>query len=97
MGQEDPLEEHTIAHSTILAWRIPWTEEPGRLQSIGSQSWTGLSDLHFHFLLHFQTALEPEEETSVGRICQGGKEGRNKAGLVKVVENHLRLNHSLAS
>ena len=62
-----------------------------------SQSWTWLSDQRFHFLLHFQTAPEPEEETSVGRICQGGKEGRNKAGLVKVVENHLRLNHSLAS
>ena len=34
---EDPLEEGTAKHSSILAWRIPWTEEPGRLQSIGSQ------------------------------------------------------------
>ena len=32
---EDPLEEGTATHSNILAWRIPWTEEPGRLQSIG--------------------------------------------------------------
>ena len=32
-------------HSSILAWRIPWTKEPGRLQSIESQSWTRLSDL----------------------------------------------------
>ena len=37
LGQEDPLEEGMAAHSSILAWRIPWTEEPGRLQSIGSQ------------------------------------------------------------
>ena len=35
--QEDPLEEGMEAHSSILAWRIPWTEGPGRLQSIGSQ------------------------------------------------------------
>ena len=37
LGQEDPLEKGMITHSSILAWRIPWTEEPGRLQSMGSQ------------------------------------------------------------
>ena len=37
LGQEDPLEEEMAPHSSILAWKIPWTEEPGRLQSIGSQ------------------------------------------------------------
>ena len=36
-GQEDPLEKGMATHSSILAWRIPWTEEPGWLQSIGSQ------------------------------------------------------------
>ena len=36
-GQEDPLEEGTAAHSTILAGKIPWAEEPGGLQSMGSQ------------------------------------------------------------
>ena len=41
---EDPLEEGMATHSDILAWRIPWTEEPGGLQSMGSQSWTRLSD-----------------------------------------------------
>ena len=35
LGWEDPLEEGMATHSSILAWRIPWTEEPGRLQSIG--------------------------------------------------------------
>ena len=37
LGQEDPLEEGMATHSSILAWRIPWTLEPGRLQSIGLQ------------------------------------------------------------
>ena len=38
LGWEDPLEEGRATHSSMLAWRIPWTEEPGRLQSIGSQT-----------------------------------------------------------
>ena len=36
LGQEDPLKKGMATHSSILAWRIPWTEEPGRLQSMGS-------------------------------------------------------------
>ena len=36
LGREDPLEEGIATHSSILAWRIPWTEEPGRLKSLGS-------------------------------------------------------------
>ena len=37
LGQEDPLETAMATHSSILAWEIPWTEEPGGLQSMGSQ------------------------------------------------------------
>ena len=37
LGQEDPLEKEMATHSSILAWRIPWTGEPGRLQSMGWQ------------------------------------------------------------
>ena len=37
LGWEDPLEEGLAAHSSVLAWRIPWTEEPGGLQSMGLQ------------------------------------------------------------
>ena len=44
LGWKDPLEEEMATHSSILAWKIPWTEEPGRLQTTGSQSWTQLSD-----------------------------------------------------
>ena len=44
LGQEDPPEKEMVTHSSILVWRIPWTERPGRLQSAGSQDRTGLSD-----------------------------------------------------
>ena len=45
LGWEDPLEEDMATHSSILAWRIPWTEEPGGLQPVGvTKSWTRLSD-----------------------------------------------------
>jgi len=50
LGQEDPLEEEMATHSSILAWKIPWMEEPGRLSVHGvAKSWTRLSD--FTFLL----------------------------------------------
>ena len=47
-------------HSSTLAWKIAWMEEPGRLQSMGSQSWTRLSDFTFTFHFH---ALEKEMAT----------------------------------
>ena len=50
LGWEDPLEKGMATHSSILAWRIPWTEKPGRLQSMGLQR-VGLSDWHLYF--HF--------------------------------------------
>ena len=37
LGREDPLEKEMATHSSTIAWKIPWTEEPGRLQSMGSQ------------------------------------------------------------
>ena len=55
LGQEDPLEEEMATHSSILAWRIPWTEEPGRLQSMQvtesdtiqqQSSWAGVRGTH---------------------------------------------------
>ena len=50
LGQEDPLEEGTATHSSILVWRIPWTEEPGGLQSMGLQrvghNWSDLTHRH---------------------------------------------------
>ena len=46
--REDPLEKGKATYSSILAWRIPWTGEPGGLSSMGLQSWTQLSDWHTH-------------------------------------------------
>ena len=43
LGQEDPLEKEMATYSSVLAWKIPWTEEPGGPQSMG-KSWTRLSD-----------------------------------------------------
>ena len=54
------LEKAMVTHSSTLAWKIPWTEEPGRLQSVGSLSQIRLSDLTFIFHFH---ALEKEMAT----------------------------------
>jgi len=55
LGWEDPLEEEMATHSSIFAWEIPWTEEPGGLQSIGSQrvghDWSDLACTHKDFLI----------------------------------------------
>ena len=52
LGQEDPLEEGLAAHSSILVWRIPGTEKPGRLQSTGlqrvGQDWSDWANTHTH-------------------------------------------------
>ena len=59
LGWEDPLEEEMAIHSRILAWRIPWTEEPDRLQSIGLHSQTPLwktlfckQQINFYIYVH---------------------------------------------
>ena len=56
LGQKNPLEEGTATHSSILAWRIPRTEEPGRLQSMGSQRvghvWSNLAYMHAHYIYY---------------------------------------------
>ena len=51
LGWEDPLEESLATHSSILAWRIPWTEEPSGLQSIVSQNQARLKQLSTHIML----------------------------------------------
>ena len=57
LGQANPLEEGITPHSSILAWRIPWTEEPGGLQSIELQSQTQLKQLSMAQHLLFLAAL----------------------------------------
>ena len=58
LGCEDPLEKEMPTHSSSIAWNIPWTEDPGRLQSMGSQSRTRL---HFHFHTYTSTKSVPNK------------------------------------
>ena len=61
-------------HSSIRAWKIPWTEKPGSLQFMGSQSQTQLSDFHFHFLVSLMAQmvknLSAMQETQVQFLSQ---------------------------
>ena len=63
LGWEDPLEEGMATHSSILAWRIPWTEEPGRLQSMGSQRVRQLSDLVTEYLIGVLNTVDLKQST----------------------------------
>ena len=60
LGHKDPLQEGMATHSSILAWRIPWTEEPDGLQSMGSQrirhDWSNLARVHARCLLMTQNS-----------------------------------------
>ena len=70
LGQEDPLEEETATHSSILAWEIPWTEEPGGLQSMVSQkSWTQLCCTHYAFY-SFRSGLVLEKTLKSPLDCK---------------------------
>ena len=51
LGQEDPLEKEMATHSSMLAWRTPWTEKPGRLQSMGLQESDTTEPLNYHQLV----------------------------------------------
>ena len=90
---EDPLEKEIATHSGILAWRIPRTEEPGGLQSIGWQSWTRLSNftsLHFQLKDRDNCSWKTQSET-FGMTLD--KYGRAFMCLVNPNENYS--NHFL--
>ena len=77
LGWEDPLEEDMATHSSILAWRIPWTEEPGGLQSIGS--WRVEHD--WNDLVHTHLKLCDQTSTFVGS-CRKQRSFRKTSGLL---------------
>ena len=66
LGCDDPLEKGMATHSSILAWEIPWTEKPGWLQSMGSQSWIQLRDKHFDFLSPSSYVCLSNEKEALG-------------------------------
>ena len=76
LGQEDPPERLMAAHASILAWRIPWTEEPGRLHSMELQrvrhDWSDLSHSHTHILSAFTPDVQHGSTSSIShRLIQG--------------------------
>ena len=76
LGWEDPLEKGMATHSSILDWRIPWTEEPGRLQSMGSprvrHDFTFTFTFHFHAL---EKAMATHSSVLAWRIPGMGEPG----------------------
>ena len=78
LGWEDPLEEEMATHSSILAWRIPWTEEILGLQSVGSQrvrrDWRDLAHMH----AHIYTYMEKLESRSDSYKSQGRKKKKSR-------------------
>ena len=59
LGQEDPLEKEIATHSSTLSWKIAWTEEPGRLQSMGSQQVRSNSTFFLSFFSFFDVGKHP--------------------------------------
>ena len=91
LGREDPLEKEMATHSSTFAWKIPWTEEAGRLQSMGSQSWTWLSKITWCCITHF-------ESLSCSAACQASLSFTVSQSLLKLMSielvmlsNHLIL------
>ena len=76
------------SHSSTLTWKIPWTEEPGRLQSMGAKSWTRLSDFTFTFHFH---ALEKEMATHFS-VLAWRIPGTGEPGGLQSMELH-RVGH----
>ena len=75
LGQEDPLEKGMATHSSILAWKIPWTEEAGGLQSTGRKSWTRLSTQHT--IVSWVTGAGKQREGTRGtEACDGSVAAR---------------------
>ena len=81
LGREDPLEKDMVTHSSTLAWKIPWTEEPGRLQSMGSQrvghAWaTSFSLFTFHTLYALLNSHNPSKEVLLIQFRDNWSRGR---------------------
>ena len=71
LGREDPLKKRMAAHSSILAWRIPWTEKRGRLKSMGHQE----SDMTEQLTLSFLSSDSDECSVSRGLRSEGTRKG----------------------
>ena len=88
LGQEDPLEKEMATHSSILAWRIPWTGKPGRLQSVGSQrarcDGSDLARVHIHVSPWVRFLETPERRKEEKKKLVGGGFSRASEPLAGV-------------
>ena len=85
LGWEDPLEKEMARHSSILAWEIPWTEEPGGLQSMRSQELDTTERLHSHFSLSCigEGNGSPLQDSCLENPMDGGAWGATVHGVTK--------------
>ena len=78
LGWEDALEKEMTTHSSTLAWKIPWTEEPGKLQSYGvAKSWTQLNNFTFTFFHYARALLIINSTTTL--YFHGGSDSKESA------------------
>ena len=103
LGQEDPLEEETAPHSSILAWKIPWTEETDRLQSMGSLrvglrgSLKNCIKIQNHLDEDKTSAMLPSSQDNSG-IWPSHKEQLDTVSMgKKIIRIHITLNSLFAS
>ena len=80
LGQEDPLEKEMAIHSSTFAWKIPWMEEPDRLQSMGRKESDRTEWLHFHFHFHFHHILTGKRLNTFS-ITSGLRKGNTSCHL----------------
>ena len=70
LGQEDPLEKKMATHSSTLAWKIPWTEKPGRVRSMGSKRVGHDLATSLHFTLLYEVNIQEEQDGKAdGESC----------------------------
>ena len=94
LGQEDPLEKEMTAHSSILTWEIPWTEEPGGLQSMGSQEVKHdlVTKQQFIFIYCLITyRFKHENFRTLKKLCYNSGHGGGGAGGGLVTQSCLTL------
>ena len=69
LGWEDPLEKEMTTHFSILAWKMPWTEEPGRLHPWGGKELDKTEHAHTHTLCHESVQAKIQETVPTARVC----------------------------
>ena len=101
LGWEDPLEKGMATHPSILAWRIPWREEPGGLQSMGSQNWTKLTNTFTHFRHQSYHMPQQFHSVKVGVLTNTCTQMSHNSPKMEATNVHQQANgqtkHSLAT